>query len=373
MAARANTIAQAFSKKLQLEVYDNDIFSMITNRDYEGEINAVGSKLNMLNFDRISEKTYDGSSDLTPDNLTENNTVLVINQYKSFYWTEKTIENWLSYIKDPHPTIVTQTASERNKNIDTYILGFYGDVGAGNRVGTNESTGTVTVTITSGAVVGNGTAFTAAMVGKGFKADGHSTWYRIASRSSSTAIVIEDDLDDVTTQYTGGAIAGSSTYVIESATAVAITTANLLQYVAALKQKLDEAEKYGNNAVPDSDRYLIVPPEFANLLNRASGIALHVPEVYTELIKRGAIGQLLGFNVVISNRLTGNNSTGYHCLALQTGWMTFAEKVLTARMEEDIVANFGQRYKDLFVYGAKVPDAKRHYAAEGLFTFTGAA
>jgi hypothetical protein len=91
------------------------------------------------------------------------------------------------------------------------------------------------------------------------------------------------------------------------------------------------------------------------------------------MIKRGAIGQLLGFNVIVTNRLTGDNTNGYRILALQKGWMTFADKVLQVTMEEDIPGNFGKRYKDLYVYGAKVNDSRRNYAAEGYWTFTGAA
>lgn len=70
----------------------------------------------------------------------------------------------------------------------------------------NYSTGTVTVTAVTGAVAGSGTTFTSAMVGKGFKADGHTTWYRVKSFAVATSIVIEDDKDDVTSAYTGGAI-----------------------------------------------------------------------------------------------------------------------------------------------------------------------
>ena len=49
--------------------------------------------------------------------------------------------------------------------------------------------------------------------------------------------------------------------------------------------------------------------------------------------------------------------------------MTFAEKVLDARMEEDLIGDFGTAYKDLFVYGAKVKDINRHQAAEGYWKF----
>src|SRR3990167_3333529 len=240
MASRGNTIAQAFSNKVMTEVYDKDVLDEVVNRDYEGEINAVGSKINVLNFDRVSEKTYSGT-DLTADSLTENNMALTIDQYKSFYWKEKTLDNWLSYIKNPHPTIVAQVAQERLKNMDTFITGKYTDVGCGNQIGTSYSTGTVTVDVTTGQVTGSGTTFTAAMVGRGFKADGHTRWYRVKTYNSATDIIIEDDLDDATSAYTGGAIAGGSTYEIQAATVISITTTNLLQYVGKVKRALDES------------------------------------------------------------------------------------------------------------------------------------
>lgn len=367
-SARATTIAQGFSNKLLKEMYDRSILESVVNRDYQGEINDVGSKLNILNLARISEKTYSGS-DLSADSLYENNAVLLIDQWKSFYWKEKTIDNWQSYLKDPHPTVVMQKADERAKNMEEFVLALYGDVAAGNRVGTSYTTGTVTVDVTTGVVTGSGTTFTSAMVGRGFKATGHTAWYRIKTYSSSTSIVIEDDLDDVTSAYTGGAIGAGATYEIEAATPVSITTSNLLEKIADLKEKLDKAEANDKSSVPDSERWLIVPPEFENTVVRASGIALHVPEVYNELVKKGFIGMLLGFKIFRSNRLTGDNTNGYRILAGHPNWMTFAEKLLESDIEEELIGNFGSAYKDLFVYGAKVTDSRRHFAAELYSTF----
>lgn len=366
MAARGNTIAQAFSQKLMYEFYDRNLGMQLVNTDYEGEINGVGSTVNILNFDRVTEKTYTGAN-LTVADLTENNAQLVIDQYKSFYWREKTLDNWLSYIKNPRPTIVRQTGNERRKNVDTFLLGFYGDVAAGNRVGTDYTTGTVEIDA-SGNVTGSGTTFTAAMVGKGFKANGHSSWYRVKTFTSTTAIVIEDDLDDVDSQYTGGAISAGATYTVQANTAVSITTSNLLGKISELKEVLDKAEANGHNAVPEEDRWLVVPPEFETTLVQATGVALHVPDAYQELVKKGMITMLQGFKVFKSNRLTGNNTDGYHVLAGHPNWITFAEKVLDAGME-DLIGNFGTAYKDLFVYGAKVTDSRRGQAAELFCTF----
>ena len=367
-SAYATKVAEGFSQRLLKEVYDRSLTDAIVNRDYEGEVNGVGSKINILNIARISEKTYADAA-MSADSLYENNATLTIDTYKSFYWKEKTIDRWLSYIKNPHATIVAQKADERAKNMDEFVLGGYADIGAGNRVGTDNTTGTVTVAETTGAVTGSGTAFTAAMVGKGFKADGHTKWYRVKSYASAESIVIEDDLDDTTSAYTGGAIAGSSTFTIEAATVISITTANLLQYVAKLKEKLDTAERFDLNAVPADGRFLIVPPEFESLLYRATGVALHVPEVYSDLIGKGYKGDLLGFKLFTSNRLTGDNTDGFHIIAGHPSWMTFAEKLLSADIEEDLTGDFGSAYKDLFVYGKKVTDARRHMAAELFATF----
>lgn len=362
MSARSTTIAQGFSQKLLLEMYDRSLLDVIVNRDYQGEINGVGSKLNILNIGRISEKTYTGAN-LTADSLTEQNAVLTIDQYKSFYWKELTLDNWLSYIKNPHSTVVSQKADERNKNMETFALALYTDIGAGNRIGVDNTTGTVTIDA-SGNVTGDGTAFTEAMEGKPFKADGHTKWYRVKDYTSGTAITIEDDLDDVASTYTGGVINAGATFTIQAVTPVTITTANLLEYVGKVKQVLDKAEAEGHNTVPDTDRFLIVPPEFETTLVRASGVALHVPEVYSELVKKGMITELLGFKVFKSNRLAGDNTDGFHIIGGHANWMTFAEKLLESTIEEDLIGNFGSAYKDLFVYGAKVTDSRRHFAGE---------
>ena len=366
--AYATKIAEGFSQRLLLATYDRSLVDTIVNRDYQGEINGIGSKLNILAFDRISEKTYSGAN-LTADSLYEKNTQLVIDTYKSFYWKELTIDKWVSYIKNPHSTVVTQKADERAKNMDSFVLTQYDKVAAGNRVGTSETTGTITVTAVTGATTASGTPFTEAMVGRGIKAVGHSKWYRIKSYSASNSIVIENDEDDVTSLYDGGTIS-TAAFEVEAATPVTITTANLLQKVGDLKLKLDKAEANGFNAVPDSDRWLVVPPEFEQVLVRASGVALHVPEVYSSLVQKGFLGMLLGFKLFRSNRLEGNNDDGFHILAGHSNWMTFAEKLLESTIEEDLIANFGSAYKDLFVYGGKVADSRRAFAAELFAKFT---
>ena len=368
MSAYGTKLAEGFSSKVMQFVYDRNLLDEVVNRNYEGEINAIGSKLNILDFSKLTEKTYADAA-MTADTLSENNGQLIIDQYKAYYWKEKTLAKWLSYIKNPHPYIVTQAGNERSQNMDEFAFALYADVGAGHRIGTSETAGTVTVDVTTGLVTGSSTTFTAGMVGKGFKALGHTTWYRVKTFTSTTSIVIENDLDDVTSAYTGGAIVAGATYEIEAVTKITITAANILNNVAKLRQRLDLAEKNGYSTVPDSDRFLLCPPEFFTVLTQGTGVVLHVDEAYQDLVKKGYMGELQSFKLFKTNRLSGDNTDGYHLLAGHKNWMTFAEKVLDSRMEEDLPGDFGTAYKDLFVYGAKVKDIMRHQAAELFATF----
>ena len=357
-SAYATKVAEGFSQKVLQEIYAKSIFDEIVNRDYEGEILAVGSKLNILSFAKLAEKTYSGAN-LTADDLTEVNAVLTIDQFKSFYFKEKTLDRFKSFIKEPKGTILEQAANERRKNIDTYILGFYGDVAAGNRIGTDYVTGTVTVDVTTGAVTGSGTTFTSAMVGRGFKAVGHTKWYRVSAYSSTTAITIINDSDDETAAYDGGAISGGTAYVIEASAKLQVAASTILNYLLTLKQRLDDQE------VPDEGRWLVVPPTIGRIIMQATGVVLSVPSYYEDLKVRGFLTEMGGFKIFQSPRVTGDNTNGYRVLAGHNAWLTFADKQLQAGMEEDLIGNFGMAFKDLFVYGAKVADNRRKFAVEG--------
>jgi hypothetical protein len=366
MSAYGTKVAEGFSQKLIKKVYENAPIDEIVNRDYEGEINAVGSTLNILALNKISEKDYSGTN-LTADDLTEVNTVFRIAQKKAFYWKEKTIDRWVSYIKNPRGTVLEQTAQERRKNIMTFILGFWADVASGNWYGTSYTTGTVTVDVTTGAVTGSGTTFVAGMVGKPFKATGHTAWYRVKTFTSTTAIVIEDDSDDLTSAYTGGAIGAGAAYEIQANTVKTIdnggSNPTFLTLVLTLKQFLDEVE------VPDEGRFIVLPPAAFTTLAKDTSVKLAVESAYESLIVKGYMGTIEGLKVIKSNRVAGDNTNGFHILAAHPSFLTFADKALEVGMEEDLIGNFGTAYKDLFVYDAKVADDRRHFGAHAFVKF----
>lgn len=364
-SAYATKLAEGFAKNVLKHQYATSPIDEIVNRDYSGEV-AEKSKINILSIAKVSEKNYTGDN-LSMDTLEETNSILDIDQAKSFYFGIKTIDKWKSYIKNPKGTVLEQKANERKKNVMKHLLSFWSDVAAGHWYGTSYTTGTVTITADTGAVTGSGTTFTSAMVGKPFKAAGHTKWYRVKSYSSATAIVIENDSDDETSAYDGGAIEAGASYEIQANTAKTIdnNTTKFLSMVDFMKEKLDDAE------VPTEDRFLFIPPAGSTALRNDPGIKLNVPEAYSELVKKGLMTVLDNFQVFEqpSDRFAGDSANGFHIIAGHKSWLTFGDNLLEAGAEEDLTGNFGMAYKDLYVYGAKVADERRKYAVHAFVKF----
>lgn len=358
MASYPTKLAEIFSTKVMVIYYANAVSEDITNQDYEGEVKDKASILNIMTFSKILSHTYTGAT-MTVDDLTESSGQLTTDQAKDFYFRVKSYDKFRSYIKNPEGTILAQTALELKKVIDTYVLGFYTKAAAGNRIGTDYTTGTVTVDAVTGNVTGAGTVFTSTMVGKGFKATGHTVWYRVKTFVSATNIIIEDDLDDTTSAYTGGAIAAGSSFTIQANTAVQVTSSTIFTQLNALQVLLSNAE------IPMEDRWLVVTPDISALIKaNANFNPSGVSEAYQKFSVNGRVGgTIAGFTVYESPRVIGDSTNGWHLLAGHKSAITFALGLTETGME-DLIGNFGKAYKSLYVYGAKVVDERRKALTE---------
>ena len=356
MPSFATKLAEAFAKETVKIFYQGSVIDDIANRNYEGEIKGVGSLLNVLTFSKLSMKTYTGSA-LTADSLTESNAQLNMNQQKAYYFKIQSLSKFQSYIKNPESTILDQVGNELKEVVDAYGLGLYTKTAAGNRVGTDYTTGTVAITAVTGAVVGTGTTFTAAMVGRGFKATGHTKWYNVTAYTDATHITIADDLDDVTAAYTGGTIAGGTAYTVEANTPVALTASTVYQQLANVKQRLDAAK------IPLADRSIVMPSKVVAMVMQSTSLVTAVDASYENAVTKGIIGMVLGMKLYMSEQVAGDNVNGYHCIAAHKSWLTFAE-AYTETGIEPLIGDFGQAYKGLFIYGAKVIDERRKAGAE---------
>jgi len=360
MATYPTKLIEAFAAQALRIFYMTSVADAITNSDYEGEVRDKSSKVNVLTFGKLTAQNYTGAN-MTAQAFTESSAQLTTDQAKYFYFQVKDWDTFRSYVKNPENTIVEQVGNEIKKTIDQFILGFYTDVAAGNRIGTDYTTGTVEVAATTGVVTGTGTTFTSAMVGRGFKATGHSAWYRIKTYTSATSIIIEDDLDDETSAYTGGAIAATATYTVEAATAVTLTKSTIFQEVTNLAVRLTNAE------IPYDNRWLVVPARIASLIRNAPEFISTGTESGRETVLNGQLGgRFAGFSVyeVSDDRISGNNTNGYRVLGGHKSAICMAMGLTRNQVEQDIIGNFGKAYKSLYVYGAKVVDERRKALVE---------
>lgn len=361
MASYATKAAEAFAAKVLEIFYESSVADKITNSDYEGEIKNRASKVNIGTLGKLGLRDYTGA-DVTWDDLTESVAQLATDQAKYYAFKVDSLDEFISFIKNPEGTVLSQASNELKEVVDGYILGLHGDVGAGNRSGTSYTTGTVEVANTTGVVTGSGTTFTAAMVGKPFKAAGHTKWYRVKARNSNTEIVIEDDKDDEASAYTGGAISAGATYEIQAVTAVQITKDNIVSKVLGLKTFLDKAK------VPLMNRWLAAPSDITNIMPLATeGPSTVSQEVYDEMVKRGYVGMLGGFRVYSTEMVAGDAVNGYHVMAGIPGAITMALGFTQSDVFPKLENTFGRGYKGLTVYGAKVPDERRKALAEGFW------
>lgn len=351
---------EKFARNVLEVFFELSIADSICNKDYEGEIKGGGAdRVNIMTFGAGALKDYTGAA-MTADEVQESSGQLLVDQKKAYYFKIESVAKFTSYAEDPASSMIQNKGKVLAETVDNFVLGLYSDVAAGNRVGTNYTTGTVTVTATTGAVAGLGTTFTAAMVGRGFKAAGHTKWYRVKSYASATSIVIEDDLDDEVSAYTGGAIAGGASYTIEAATKLQVAYNTVYGYILDLKQKLDE------NKIPKTDRWLVVPSKIGNLMLRASELIPAVSTAYEDVVLKGILGTVSGFKVYTSEQVSGDNTDGFHVIAGHKSAITLAV-AFTESGIEDLVGAFGKAYKGLTVYGAKVPDERRKALAEGFW------
>lgn len=370
MATYPTKLIEAFASQALKIFYDRSVSDAITNSDYEGEIKDKSSILNVLTFGALGSHNYSGD-DMVPDDLTESNCQLVTNQAKYFYFKVKDWDTFRSYVKNPENTIVEQVGNEIKKVVDTFVLTFHADVGAGNRVGTDlvgadVSGGAVTVTVTTetGAVLASGAVFSSGMVGKAFKAVGHTKWYRIKTYTSTTQIIIEDDLDDTASAYTGGAISAGADFTIQANTAVQVTKDTVYAKILALSTVLNDDE------IPQENRWLVVPAQIGQLIRLSPEYVGVGSEGGRESVQNGKLpGQYAGFDIyeVSEARIDGDSTNGYHCLGGHKSAICFAMGLVRNQVENDLIANFGKAYKSLYVYGAKVADERRKALVDGFF------
>lgn len=333
-------------------LWNETLYTEIANTKYEGEIKKAGDRVKVRTAQKLILSVYTKGMTLVAQDLNPISEDLIVDQQYYF----KFIVDDVDKMQNDIDTIATEAGNSKrdiSELIDTDILSYaWKQVHGLNAIGTNYSTGTVAVAVTTGVVTGTSTVFTASMVGATFRALGQTSYYRISVVTNGTTATIVN-LDG--TAYSGPAISAGATYVAYAAVAITLTKANIYGYIVDLKTALSK------RLTPRTDRRLVINADVEGLLLKAPEFIPAVGEAYSEVVKKGMIGKIAGFDVYFSELIAGDNTNGYYFLACDKSFLAFAMQimdvvVIPSSMDPN---SFVSTCKGLVTWGRKVFEGNR--------------
>lgn len=335
-----------YSLKLVELLYNETVYNKITNTNYEGEIKNEGDRVRVRTLGKLTLSAYTKGTTLVAQDLNPTSEDLIIDQQYYFKFVVDDIDKLQNDVETINEYAMT-SKRDMQELLDTNILSYMRkNVDGDNAKGVVYSTGTVSVAATTGVVTGSGTTFTSAMVGGYFSFDGGTTYYLVTSFSSATSITVTD-LDGV--GYSGG-VESASTYVINAATATAITKSNIYANIVSLRTAL------GQKLTPKEGRFLVVNSAFEGALLQAPEFIPAVGQAYEDAVKGARIGRIAGFDVYSSELIDGNNTTGYWFIAGTKDFCAMALQIMKVNVvpSSSDPASFVSTCKGLLVWGRKV-------------------
>lgn len=357
---------QKFAQNSLKSYFDQALSPQITNDNWEADLTGGrADRVNILTFAVPGWVNYTGA-DITFQDVSEIQGVLQLSVQRSNSFQIKDWNRFKSYATDPESQEVYMRAEAMKREVDQYNLGFYKYGLKSNFVGTDYTTGTVTVDA-SGNVTGSGTTFTSGMVGCGFVYAGTAPtvagqFARVATFVNATSITLMDDADDIPTQFTAASAAAGASYTIKAASVLQVTSATIDATICKLKENLDQEGPSGT-VCPDEGRFLVVPSKIHTLMMQSAAMTPYTPSAYEDAVKLGIVGQFRGFKVFKSERVSGNNGTGFYCLAGHRMGITHAFVPIGGSVVTDLQNNYGRGFKQLVTYGSKVLDNRKQFLA----------
>ena len=366
-----------YSLKLVELLYNETMYTKVTNTDYEGEIKNEGDRVRVRTLGKLTLSDYTKGMALVAQELAPVYEDLIVDQQKYFKFVVDDIDKLQNDVDTINKYAMT-SKRDMAQVIDTDLLSYMARNAYGaNALGTAYATGTVAVAATTGVVTGSGTTFTAQMVGGFFRASTHpatgvaplaNNYYIVTSYTSATSITIAD-LGTVTGStgtygtnlaltggsYTGGAVTAGDTYTINAATALSVSSTTIYDKLVDLGVALDEA------LTPAEGRFIIVNGKFKGALRKAPEFIPAVNTAYNDVVLGARIGEIAGFQVYTSELVFGNNTNGYYYVAGTRDFCAMALQIMkTSIVSSEMDPNsFTTTVKGLLVWGRKVFNGNR--------------
>lgn len=294
-AAGANFIPTLWSSKVNKAFYAQTVFSEISNNDYAGEISGMGDKVTIPVSPTITIQDYTIGTTLSYERPVATSVELVIDRAKGFWYQVNDVEKYQAKV-DYMNEFADAAGNQLKVAIDADVLqSIYLDPSADNE---GNTAGRLSNNIALGAAGGT---------------------------NGSNALKV----------VAGAANAGE---------------VNAYDLILRLAATLDEQN------VPESDRWLLIPPSFrTKLFQSGQGLAL-IQGGNESQYRNGKIGMIDRFNVYVTNQLktvAEGTATLTYMMAGHKSALAWASQIATVENMPN-PNDFGTLVRGLNVYGFKV-------------------
>ena len=112
---------------------------------------------------------------------------------------------------------------------------------------------------------------------------------------------------------------------------------------------------------PRAGRFIVVNAALEGIMRQAPEFIPAVESAYNGVVKEGKLGRIANFDVIFSELVDGNNTTGYWFFAGTKEYMAFAAQIMkTSVIPSEMDPNsFVTTCKGLLVWGRKVFEGNR--------------
>lgn len=262
-------IPEIFSKNVLMRFKRESVVDAITNTDYFGEIANFGDSVKIIKEPNISVSSYSRGEDITSTAFQDEELILVLDQAHKYQFEVEDIEAKLAHVNWEGLASNAATYNMKmayNLNVLTYFKDQMLDIQLTNKAAGAEHNGILVRR------VAQPTALT----------------------SASDAAAVETELKKTANAYTLGVAGTSGT----------IDPLNYLSKCALYLDKLD---------VPSEGRFMVVPPEFVELLSQVESKLMNADfGTGPNTIRNGLVAEdLRGFKIYKTNdapTLTANST-----------------------------------------------------------------
>lgn len=347
-----SNFGEQFASSVLTKTYQSAVYNGIVNREYEGEIQKPGDRVNILSFlNSILLGDYVVGTDMSSETIVDAEDQLVVEKRKYYNFSLDRLEDLFTYAGNIPEHLINDASEVLARTQDQYVLYKWGEeVKAGNWVGVDlvvvgsgQTMASIATSATGGTVTINGNYNDPDNFGtvenprdgnsyfggfespsdlyKGFRlrstAAFVSPWYRISGVTDTvTATLTEWDEEtegsDFEEGYTlRGLFGGDGTnfpkygdgnaslltmsglgWEIQSAVATTVTSSNVYDQVTLMAQVLDEGE------VAPEGRHFTVPPAIVTQLRQSSEMQpTGIAEIYTGTVINGRAMRVGAFDI----------------------------------------------------------------------------